>query len=306
MYFPYLRGHQSELLALTELYTRNSYYSHTIPIVEPIQTGRVNPFRKLTEQGVPFVLVVNPTVGALTTAAGRYAIETAILKKIRKNFQRGMLGIIVTPDTQPDLIEYYFDVYPALPKVIIHQADCVNLSPLVYDPSVKYHIFFDNHTSETYRERFTNYPRVLVRDGFVRRVPVTNHPPFEFFSDLPLTYRQLGYQGFGDLLTVGQNYIEKLGGPKAVAIHFTFATRKAVRIAHFISEEVEDTSVCTTSRFGEALEKLIKFIQAYGLNSKTAGIKDFEEYYQQRSFPDMGGLKKVCLKHHLELMQQFL
>ena len=69
MYFPYLRGKQYELLALKELSTLLGAENAVIPIIEPVRStegsGLDRCLDALSEAGCDFILIMNPSVGAL-------------------------------------------------------------------------------------------------------------------------------------------------------------------------------------------------------------------------------------------------
>src|SRR5690606_33628958 len=94
--------------------------------------------------------------------------------------------------------------------------------------------------------------KVLLIDGFDRKVRNADYPAESFFSDFHFTYVDEGYQGVSDYLTQGDNYSLSGGPAAAVAIHLTIVDDDGVQIRHFISDNRQGNSR-TAEKFGEAL-----------------------------------------------------
>lgn len=68
MYFPYIRGKKYELLALSESAEGIKNSGKIFPVIEPV---RRNPqalsrtLRVFQERSIPYILIVNPSVGQL-------------------------------------------------------------------------------------------------------------------------------------------------------------------------------------------------------------------------------------------------
>ena len=83
------------------------------------------------------------------------------------------------------------------------------------------HIFLGDSCGRLYRRHFQSDDRILLMDGFEHRRN-RDLPPVKFFSDLHVIFEEEGMDGFGDFLTVGDEY-SKSGGPAyAIAIQLTF------------------------------------------------------------------------------------
>lgn len=127
----------------------------------------------------------------------------------------------------------------------------------------------------------------------------------EFFSDDHLFFDDEGYKGFSDYSVVGSEYNESGFAPLAVAIHIVyFDENKNLRIHHFVSDTNDDIND-PAGKFGEALEKLIMWIQKNSV-TKTEGLRLFEECYKYGKYPGLGTVKKYSIMHHLELINMFL
>jgi len=126
----------------------------------------------------------------------------------------------------------------------------------------------------------------------------------EFFSDEHLFYVEDGFQGFADFVTIGDEYTESGFLPYAVVIHLTYMkNNEEIWIKHFVSDSNEDTSD-VAGKFSEALAKLIHFINDNEINS--VACQEFRKLYQTGSYSGLGVIKKLSVKHHLELINNFL
>lgn len=102
---------------------------------------------------------------------------------------------------------------------------------------------------------------------------------------------------------IGSEYAEGGFAPYAVAIHIVyFSENKDLRIKHFTSNSNEDYND-PAGKFYEALQKLIGCEEL--INVKTDGLDEFRRCYNEERYPGLGSVKKMALKHHIELMKQY-
>lgn len=112
-------------------------------------------------------------------------------------------------------------------------------------------------------------------------------------------------QGFGDFLTVGDEYSEGGGPAYAVAIHLTFVDEdndSSMFIRHFVSDS-NLTPADPAGKFSEALGKLAKAVRK--VNSKimkTKAVLEFLDLHDRGHYPGLGYVKKLSMQHHIELM----
>ncbi|MBG0765379.1 MAG: sce7725 family protein, partial [Tissierellales bacterium] len=171
---------------------------------------------------------------------------------------------------------------------------------------IKFHVFLEKATSKDYRDLFNNFDCILIRDGFRRRTRNADYPASEYFSDLHKTYQSEGYYGFGDFSIVGDNFSS--GGPAyAVAIHLTYLKENGdIWINHFISDRTE-RPVDPGGKFLEALRKLVAFLDKYPIIIKNSqACQEFKGLFSAQRYPGLGYVKKLSMKHHIELMNFLL
>ena len=168
--------------------------------------------------------------------------------------------------------------------------------------------FIEEHAKLLYRKHFNGHKRILLRDGF-KRQRNADYPTLEEFSDLHVTYKELGMDGFGDFLTVGNAYSESGGPAYAVALHITFidpSKDDVMYIYHFVSD-TRDTPTDPAGKFSQALGKLIKKLNSNSSHIiETEAIKEFRLLHENGHFPGLGYIKKLSMKHHIETISVYL
>lgn len=102
----------------------------------------------------------------------------------------------------------------------------------------------------------------------------------------------------GDVLPGG-------GPPRAVTVHLTYAPDPTeIRVRHFVSDR-KDTIDDPGGKFLEALEKLINFAGANPMPYSSV-IPEFRQLHARQHFPKLGPIRKLTLRHHLDLMAYLL
>jgi hypothetical protein len=311
VYCPYFRGKQYELIALREnasLIARSRF----LPIIEPVRANMAQLGKAvdaLATGGAEAVIVVNPTYGDFRDASE--ALDTFIRQKLEA-YELIRPGILITNACEEEATLGLVDRYLERRPVIIHDGYTRGkdlADGLKARSGDILHAFIDGNCTDLYQLHFKDYKRVLIRDGFIRKVNRT-YSPVESFSDLHLTYDSIkGLSGFGDFLIVGDDYQEEGGPAYAVAIHLTFIDPKqenTMMIYHFISER-KDSPADPAGKFAEALERL--YAQATAKGSpllRTSAVEEFLGLRERGHFPGLGYVKKLSMQHHLELMAGFL
>ncbi|AUZ55966.1 hypothetical protein B1L07_13705 [Stenotrophomonas acidaminiphila] len=308
-YHPYFRGKQYELICIkenAELLSNAGF----CPVVEPVRNDIGSMLRCLSEiekhKGRAYI-VANPGCGTLKVGLGD-EFRASLSKLI--DASTGLAWIYRTQGLEDGSTKI-----PAEPVALLHDrsadASAIKASVTKSEASFSRNIFIDAKDSGTlYRRNFKGEDRVLVRDGF-RKKKNSDYldPEIEHFSDLHLTYQEEGMDGFGDFLTVGDEYADGGGPAYAVAIHLTFLDEdkeSSMFIRHFVSDS-NLTPADPAGKFSEALAKLAAAVRAP--NSKiavTKAVAEFLELHDRGHYPGLGYVKKLSMQHHLELMASFL
>lgn len=308
MYFPYFRGKQYELVVIRENAHRMG--TNIIPIIEPVKrshSGLKRAIEALIEYDVRFILVANPHCGDF--AGSNLPVINQEIGSVLDGYQNWSLGFIVGENCT--LAEIQRNAAMHTDVIIIHNGypRGSTLAEMLRDVrGITGHIFIENACSRLYRHHFRDGQRVLIRDGFVQRTN-RDYPQVEHFSDLHITYRDEGMNGFGDFLIVGNEYSETGGPAYAVAIHLTFINRAEdndMFIKHYISDR-SATPTDPAGKFAEALNKLV-----HDLNRRRSqifhsdAVAEYLRLHEDGHYPGLGYIKKLSMQHHIELLYNFM
>ena len=131
----------------------------------------------------------------------------------------------------------------------------------------------------------------------------------QIFSEEHKFYLEDGFSGFSDYSIIVAEYIDSGFAPKAVAIHIVyFDFNNTLRIHHFVSNSNDDISN-PAGKFAEALKKLIEWMDSDGFDHEKNDSKALDEFrmlYSTGMYSGLGVVKRLSIKHHLEIMGRFL
>ncbi|EHK65520.1 sce7725 family protein [Achromobacter arsenitoxydans] len=309
MYFPYFRGKQYELVTIRENAERLAQAGFT-PIIEPVRDALGGLDRALAAvraaQGRAIV-IVNPRFGSLREDG------EAISALLRERYAGADVsaGILLTEAMTVD------DIVAICGQHLQHQVSLVHagfshgreLATTFRDRGWTFaHFFVSTDDNLLYRRHFTTGTKVRIRDGFNKRRRNLDYPFVEKFSELHATFDHTGLNGFGDFLTVGDDYAEGGGPAYSVAIHLTFVDEgedDAMFVYHFKSQQ-SDTPGDPGAKFAEALQLLYETInQPDSRVYETNAIAEFRSLHDRGHFPGLGYVKKLSMQHHIETMAQY-
>ena len=179
----------------------------------------------------------------------------------------------------------------------------LNLEQKQYNHCILSQLLFDKVVEGSCHLRIVE--KILIKDGF-KKGRNKDYPELEPFSELHLTYKELGLNGFGDFLIVGNEYSESGGPAYAVAIHLTYFNEDEIMyIRHFISKS-NDTPTDPAGKFAEALAKLVERVEEDDLIFKSDAYRQYKDFHDRGHFPGLGVVKKLSMQHHIETLAQFL
>lgn len=310
MYFPYFRGKQYELITIRENAQRLADAGF-IPIIEPVKEtlgGLDRALSAICVAGGQGVVIVNPAHGSLREDG--VAISDFLREKylLRPEISAGVL--LTAEMSVPDAIACY-EQHRDHSLSFVHSGFthgrelATVLAP--QNQGVLRNVFVGEN-NKLYQRHFVTEQRVLVRDGFRRRKRNIDYPEVEKFSELHVTYRAEGLTGFGDFLTVGDDYVEGGGPAYSVAIHLTFINPEdedVMYVYHFKSHRSE-TPGDPAGKFAEALEVMIAEIDRPGSAVlESDAISEFRSLHARGHFPGLGYVKKLSMQHHIETLAHY-
>ncbi|MBX8531217.1 sce7725 family protein [Pseudomonas cichorii] len=307
MYYPYFRGKQYDLIAIREcadIMARRGF----VPILEPVKeslNGVARTIDTVVDAGGSIVLVINPQYGELSRDS------SSILELLENSYGQSdsvFAGVLLNESTDLDDIKELLEALDGRRVLFIHAGfrDGADLLSLIEPEGDVAHVFLEK-ANRRYQRNFSEFERIIVRDGFKKRANRL-HPEVEFFSDLHITFEEEGADGFGDFLMVGDEYSEGGGPAYAVAIHLTFIDDDQgddMFIHHFKSDRFE-TPTDPAGKFAEAVRKLVA--EATDPDTKiyrTRAVQEFIDLHRRGHFPGLGYIKKLSMQHHIEVMASY-
>lgn len=313
MYQPYVRGKQFELIGIRELVKDVLALNkeRVSPTIEPVRDSSTlkSALRELVSSDVNFTIIVNPQVG---TFKNTEKIFDAIKESVRDstNYQVGIIFHNKIDHSKIiETLKQFVDIIPAL--TIIHSAVFENISDILdlYKKSfsIRYNVINLSLTSRRYHRNFAENTRIELDDYFKVQSRNSDYLQVEEsdFSEEHLYYKEEGFQGFSDYLSIGEEYSETGFLPYAVAIHLSYAENgtNRIKVKHFVSDSNYDQSDIA-GKFAEALDKLINWCDETSYNS--VAIPLFREYHKNGHFPGLGTLKKLSLMNHIDLVLKLI
>lgn len=313
MYQPYIRGKQFELIGIRELSQSvlKTNKTKVSPIIEPVRDSSTfkSTIRELAKNDINFTIIINPQVGSFRN-------PEAIIEKLKESlgaYNNYQIGVIFHSATNHQkIIRILQNNKSTVPAIsIIHNTidDKIEDTLLLYkqDFDVKFNIINLKYTSRRYHRNFDKNTLIELDDYFVSQSKNSDYLEIDEsnFSEEHLYYKQDGFEGFSDYLSIGEDYSETGFLPYAVAIHLSYAEplTQRIKVKHFVSDSNDDQSDIA-GKFAEALQKLIQWCDKE--NYDSIAINEFREFHQNGHFPGLGTLKKLSLKNHIDLVLKLI
>lgn len=309
LYYPFFRAKTYDVLAVSELAQLLAQGGKVLPIFEPVKVSSptlISRAANFAAAKLAVGLVLNPQVGELV---GSTPQTTQFLTQMRAKGATVIPVFVVTAQTTPNEVTSFRTAHPG-PVIFVHMGmpNAAVITPMTQPTAgTTTHMFLEGTTSTHHQSLFPVGSRVLLKDGFQAQARNASYPPRSFFSDLHLNHASLGFSGFGDFATVGYKFSDSGGPAYAVAIHMTedFQTQ-GVFCNHFISTS-NATFGNPAGKFNQAVTALAGYCQQYpGKLDFTTGCQELLAAQQNGTFPGLGPVKRMSIKHHLELMNSII
>jgi len=275
-YFPFIRGKQFDLAALTELAQRQLISPAIVPVVEPVKDspGLTKMGTAFTKAQLPLAIITNPQVGnygLLAQPTHVIALASPLLEA--RYFEPENHGQITIAQTvaQAQLLRRQSGIKLVPNTAVTRQ---LGLSKAVFLDD-RFTIWGHN---EDYR---------LVQDELYQFAP--DQLPGIGFSDYPLTSGHYSEQGYPQ---------------RAVALHLVYPHQGRLRLHHFVSVNNDDYTN-PQGKFFEAAAQLAPWL-ATQPQADSFGLRALIDLAATQHFPGMGVLRKLQLMHHLEILDRFL
>lgn len=314
MYYPYLRGKQFELIAIRELLEEGKLSKRIIPLIEPVTLSpTLNSTLKLfVESKHNIALIKNPSVGSFLEDLKDESKERYIEEyneMINDEINDEMIKTVYICGTNFDYSNE--DTQNELSDRILILKNPDVIDPIQENKIVaKYYCIPDERTFR----RSIRDKRILLTDNFNKQDRNADYEGEEFFSSDHLYYKDDGYEGFSDYSVIGEGYSESGFAPYAVAIHIVYFDEDSeLRVIHFVSD-TNHGPTDPAKKYYEAVSKLSEWYsneirdngEAYVYKHiKSDALEEFIEHAETGNYSGLGIVKKLSLKHHLELLSRF-
>ncbi|WP_207696160.1 hypothetical protein DOK67_0000636 [Enterococcus sp. DIV0212c] len=283
MYYPYFRGKQFDLFALTTLLEHHCLSRQIIPIIEPVKNSTaLKKFIELFQrENQPFYLIQNPQAGDFLTEEGILHLNSLSLEKALIVEQP-----IETLSAEPQL----FVIGNSTPAL---QSDWQSNQVNVLIPE------------ELRLLQKISGNKILSQDVFTRLPKISYYQECsdEFFSDTHLTFQKRGFIGFSDFSIDSRIYYEHSYPSKSLPLHLVYFENDHLRIHHFLSSEEAPSQ---KDKFFELMAEVSEWKTKLCGKKVTLGIELLLDAVSKEKFPGMGVMRKAAVMHHMELMSRYL
>jgi hypothetical protein len=312
MYFPYVFGRASELLAIRS--SSKNYLSSGLitPIVEPIVTkpaALIKAIEEIGQRGQKAIIITNPSQGELK--GGPAPAWVAGIDSAVAGHPTIAPGFLCRPGVTDAAVLAFLAKYANRGVALLYLnsglSDAV-VQSLAMAPNVLYHIALQGKVPSSQLALLPHAKKVHVYDHFNKQARNADYCGEEHFTDRHRSFSEHG-AGFGDYTITGSEVQLGGGPPGAVAVHITYKSGADGNfwVQHFVSDDT-DIGVGTTE--GKYLQAISKFAAEYhgrgtefGTNS---AINDFLQNYNDSHYPGLGKNKERQIQHHIARVHDFL
>lgn len=313
MYFPYVYGRQSELLAIRALVKDSRPLNELVPVIEPVNTN-VAAIAKCIEacekKALSLVLIVNPNRHQLNTSAAASAWRKNAIPLIAKN-PSVIPAYQCQPNTTQSNIDAFFKLFPDRDTAICYSNSSlsdVETKALADRSTVRFHIVLNEKITAAQRTMLPKSKYVAIKDHFNKLTRNADYGGPELFTNKHKKYKSIGV-GFGDYAAIGSAFQAGGSTPAAVAIHAIYKNSgtEDIWIEHFVSDDTDILVGDVASKFLQASKKLVAASKKRPLEFGSNGaLKAYEQHVKASNYPGLPKNKELQMFHHVCLMLDVL
>lgn len=306
MYFPYLYGRGSEILALRSILRDHRSLDKLVPVIEPVVADPARLIKCIEEFGKAnraAVVLLNPEKHELQASASANAWRKKVIVAMQAA-PSVLPGLRCTPSVSKAAVDAFIAHFSGRSVALAYSSSSLGdpeIKALAAAPTVQYHLVVDDTLSTAKTALLPANKRVDIRDHFKKLTRNADYAGREFFSDRHSTHTKEKWVGFGDFLCLGSDFSSGGGPAAAVAIHACYkSTPTELWIEHFISDDTSLAVGTTAGKFLQAASKLVKAAKArpneFGTNY---ALDEFATHVATNHFPGLGKNKELQISHHL-------
>lgn len=294
MYFPFLRGNQSEMIAVLDL---KDYLlkNNIIPIIEPVKDNKhfKEKMKKIIDNEIPIIMIVNPVVGDYKDKI----IDKKYINIIDKNID--ILAYQITEKSTLDDIKDFLNEYEDYNKSFIHLNEVIYFEDFIRlilrNKTVKYHFMVDELNLQyrnTFKSKFKKC--IIIKDGV--------QDDSEDFTDIVFKYKKMRYSGFSDYHVIGKNYREESYSHGISPILYTVIENDKIKLKRYSTNDTIDNK-----------NKKLIFLKMAGRfygdnygkkNIITKGSRILMGCYHSSYYPGPAKIRQASIEHHIEFISK--
>tara|TARA_R110002012_G_scaffold218313_1_gene389598 strand:+ start:1027 stop:1905 length:879 start_codon:yes stop_codon:yes gene_type:complete len=273
------------------------------PVIEPVRIN-TKPLKKtlevLSEKGIKPLLILNPDIG-------NFANKGSALDFISdmEDYAKLYIPCIKVSDLNDieSIPKYSFKIE----DVAVFVAGSVDKNMLSRLVDAKF-VFVDR--DKIHPGALAQLKRVvLYSDSFDEKTRNADYSETSFFSTLHTEWKNVDSSiGFGDYTILSQDYSEAGGPAYVVTIHLSYIDEESfdsMRVRHFSSYD-DESPANPGGKFKSALQELCNYVESNPNEFyMTSGLSEFL-YLKDSSFPGLGQVKKLSMKHHIETTCRYI
>ncbi|WP_295995104.1 sce7725 family protein [Rugamonas sp.] len=312
MYFPYVFGRASELLAIRSS-SKNFLSSGLVtPVIEPIvakPAALIKSIEEMGERAQKAIIITNPSQGELKGGPG--AAWAGPVDAALAAHPTIVPAFLCRPGVTPVAISTFLTKYAKREVALLYHnsglPDAV-VQSLASVPNVSYHIALQGKVPSSQIALLPHAKKVHIYDHFNKQARNADYAGEEHFTDKHISFAEHG-AGFGDYTITGSEVQLGGGQPAAVAVHITYrsGTDGNLWVQHFVSDDT-DMGVGTTGE--KFLQAIAKFAAEYhgrpaefGAN---AALNDYLQNHNDSHFPGLPKNKERQIQHHIARVHDYL
>ncbi len=309
MYYPYLRARQFELIAIREL-AKEDALGKVVPVLEPVRESFNNlelAHKVLLEENDFSYLVVNPLSGDVAGDNNKILdyLEEKDLSQYKPAFHFNDNSSYIKDNIANNKLS------DCLLIAMSNFNNIEGFKELCKTDEISSIMLLEpnrNRSLDGYIKKLNkNYIRLDDLFENLRRNSDYLDVPSHIFTEEHKYYDEDKYHGFADFTALPSIFMEGGSLPRAVVIHLTYLNTNEedqIWINHFTSD-TNDSVANVQGKFGEAAQKAIAYYNREHI-AKNSAIFELEDYLSDGRYPGLGIVKKISIKNHLLVVNQFL
>lgn len=312
MYFPYVFGQSSELLALRSASERYLSSGAIIPVIEPVKSDPSRLIRCLEElgsRGQCAIIVLNPFQGELSRGLSEAWVQA--VNDVINKFPSLIPALLCLTSTQTAEVQSFIQYFSSRGIAILYRNPSftnAQVKTFAAAENVVFHIVIQGKITANQLPLLPAHKLVHITDRFNKKPRNADYYGAEHFTDSHRTYVGV-IAGFGDYTVIGSELQTGGGPPGAVAIHITYRNMANgdIWVQHFVSDEVDRDEGTPESKFLNAVGKLRAEHNArpadFGANSAL------DAYFGDQAishFPGLAKNKERQILHHIARVHDLL